>query len=97
MFQIVVDSAANIPAELVKKYDIRVISFVNYVNGKKVVCFDPDLTPEEERAKGKEYYDAVRAGADVKTGLVSSGRCGRCRRTRGRPCVRKDGQSAFRR
>lgn len=73
MFQIVVDSAANIPAELVKKYDIRVISFVNYVNGKKVVCFDPDLTPEEERTKGKEYYDAVRAGADVKTGLVSSG------------------------
>lgn len=73
MFQIVVDSAANIPAELVKKYDIRVISFVNYVNGKKVVCFDPDLTPEEERVKGKEYYDAVRAGADVKTGLVSSG------------------------
>ncbi len=73
MFQIVVDSAANIPTELVKKYDIRVISFVNYVNGKKVVCFDPDLTPEEERAKGKEYYDAVRAGADVKTGLVSSG------------------------
>lgn len=73
MFQIVVDSAANIPAELVKKYDIRVISFVNYVNGKKVVCFDPDLTPEEERAKGREYYDAVCAGADVKTGLVSSG------------------------
>lgn len=73
MFQIVVDSAANIPAELVKKYDIRVISFVNYVNGKKVVCFDPDLSPEEERTKGKEYYDAVRAGADVKTGLVSSG------------------------
>lgn len=73
MFQIVVDSAANIPAELVKKYDIRVISFVNYVNGKKVVCFDPDLTPEEERAKGREYYDAVRAGADVKTGLISSG------------------------
>ncbi len=73
MFQIVVDSAANIPAELVKKYNIRVISFVNYVNGKKVVCFDPDLTPEEERTKGREYYDAVRAGADVKTGLVSSG------------------------
>lgn len=73
MFQIVVDSAANIPAELVKKYDICVISFVNYVNGKRIVCFDPDLTPEEERAKGKEYYDAVRAGADVKTGLVSSG------------------------
>lgn len=73
MFQIVVDSAANIPAELVKKYDIVVLSFVNYVDGKPVVCFDPNLTLEEERAKGKEYYDAVRNGADVKTGLVSSG------------------------
>lgn len=73
MFQIVVDSAANIPAELVKKYDIRVISFVNYVNGSPLVCFDPELTEEEERTKGKEYYDAVRAGAEIKTGLISSG------------------------
>ncbi len=56
MFQIVVDSAANIPAQLVKKYDIRVISFVNYVNGQPLTCFDPDLTMEQERAKGKEYY-----------------------------------------
>ena len=73
MFQIVVDSAANIPAEIVKKYSIQVISFVNYVNGERLVCFDPDLTLEEERAKGKEYYDAVRAGAEIKTGLISSG------------------------
>lgn len=73
MFQIVVDSAANIPAQLVKQYNIRVISFVNFVNGKSVTCFDPALNMEEERAKGKEYYDAVRAGAEVKTGLISSG------------------------
>lgn len=73
MFQIVVDSAANIPAELVKKYDIRVISFVNYVNGQPLTCFDPDLTMEQERVKGKEYYDALRAGAEIKTGLISSG------------------------
>ena len=53
MFQIIVDSAANIPAELVKQYKIQVISFVNYVNGKKLVCFDPELTYEEERVKGK--------------------------------------------
>ena len=72
MFQIFVDSAANIPAEIVKKYQIRVISFVNFVNGKELVCFDPDLTMEEERSKGKEYYDAVRAGAEVKTSLVNS-------------------------
>ena len=73
MFEIFVDSAANIPAELVKKFKIKVLSFVNLVNGKEVTCFDPDLTPEEERQKGKDYYDMVRAGADIKTGLISSG------------------------
>lgn len=81
MFQIVVDSAANIPAELVKKYDIRVISFVNYVNGQPLTCFDPDLTMEQERIKGKEYYDALRAGAEIKTGLISSGDFEECFRS----------------
>ena len=81
MFQIVVDSAANIPAELVKKYEIRVISFVNYVNGQPLTCFDPDLTMEQERAKGKEYYNAVRAGAEIKTGLISSGDFEECFRS----------------
>lgn len=73
MFEIVVDSAANIPAELVKKYNIKVISFTNYINDEPKVCFNPDLTPEEERAEGKVYYDAVREGLDVKTGLISCG------------------------
>mgnify|MGYP002235281419 FL=1 len=57
----------------VKKYKIKVLSFVNLVNGKEMTCFEPDLTPEQERAKGKEYYDAIREGAEVKTGLISSG------------------------
>ena len=73
MFEIIVDSAANIPADLVKKFKIKVLSFVNLVNGKEVTCFDPDLPEEEERQKGKEYYDAIRSGAEVKTGLISSG------------------------
>lgn len=73
MFEIIVDSAANIPADLVKKFKIKVLSFVNLVNGKEVTCFDPDLSEEEERQKGKEYYDAIRLGAEVKTGLISSG------------------------
>ena len=72
MFQIFVDSAANLPAVTAKKYDIHVVSFVNLVNGKELVCFDPDLTPEEERAKGKEYYNAMRSGAEIKTGLIST-------------------------
>ena len=60
MFQVFVDSAANLPAVTAKKYDIHVVSFVNLVNGKELVCFDPDLSPEEELAKGKEYYNAMR-------------------------------------
>lgn len=60
MFQILVDSAANLPAELVKKYQINVLSFVNLVNGKSLTCFAPDLTPEEERARGTEYYQSIR-------------------------------------
>lgn len=73
MFQIVVDSAANIPAQLVKKYNIDVISFVNYVDGNKLICFDQSLTPEEEREKGTEYYNAMRKGSKVQTSLISTG------------------------
>ena len=72
MFQVFVDSAANIPAEIVKRYGIHVISFVNFVNGRQIVNFDINLTPEEERQKGTEYYNAVRNGAKVKTSLINS-------------------------
>ena len=73
MFQIIVDSAANIPAELVEKYKIEVISFINMIEGKEMPGFEPGLTPEEERAKGKEYYDAIRQGMVVHTSLINSG------------------------
>ena len=72
MFQIVVDSAANIPAEIVKKYGIHVISFVNHINGEDIVNFDINLNQEEEREKGKQYYEAVRSGARVKTSLINT-------------------------
>ncbi len=72
MFEVFVDSAANIPAVIVKEYGIHVISFVNTVNGEPLVCFNPDLTPEQEREEGHKYYDAVRAGADVKTSLINT-------------------------
>lgn len=72
MFQIFVDSAANIPATIARQYNIHVLSFVNYVNGKELVCYTPGLTPEEERKKGAEYYNAMRAGCEIKTGLIST-------------------------
>ena len=81
MFQIVVDSGANIPAELVREYNIRVLSFVNIANGQPLTCFDPDLTIEEERIKGKEYYDAIRGGMKVQTGLIGCGEFEDCFRS----------------
>ena len=72
MFQIFVDSAANLPAVTAKKYNIHVISFVNLISGKEVTCYNPDLSPEEEREKGKEYYDAMRKGCEIRTGLIST-------------------------
>lgn len=72
MFQVFVDSAANIPAEIVKKYGIHVISFVNHINGEDIVNFDINLNQEEEREKGKQYYEAVRSGARVKTSLINT-------------------------
>ncbi len=72
MFEVFVDSAANIPAEIVKEYGIHVISFVNMVNGEPLVCFQPDLTPEQEREEGHKYYDAIRAGATVTTSLINT-------------------------
>ena len=72
MFQIFVDSAANIPAVYVEKYGIRVIPFMNLVDGKEVPGFEPGLSLEEERAKGHDYYEAIRHGAVVKTSLVNS-------------------------
>ena len=73
MYEVFVDSAANIPAVDVKKYGINVVSFVNVVNGKSMVNFNPDLSLEEERKLGKEFYDAIRDGAEIKTSLVNTG------------------------
>ncbi len=77
-FRFLFISAANLPAVTAKKYDIHVVSFVNLVNGKELVCFDPDLSPEEELAKGKEYYNAMRTGCEIKTGLISTANFAEC-------------------
>ncbi|MBC8629656.1 DegV family protein [Blautia stercoris] len=72
MFQIFVDSAANLPAVIAKQYNINVISFINLIDGKEVTCYNPELSLEEERQKGTEYYNAMRKGCEIKTGLIST-------------------------
>ena len=73
MFRILVDSGANIPAELASRHQIDVLSFVNIIDGEFQTCYTPGLTPEQERSLGKEYYDRIRNGMTVKTGLISIG------------------------
>ncbi len=72
MFQIFVDSAANLPAVIARQCQIHVISFVNLVNDQELVCYHPGLSPEEERSKGREYYNAMRQGCRIQTGLIST-------------------------
>ncbi len=71
MFEIFVDSAANLPAEIVRKYGIHVVTFHTYLNGEMIQDFDITLSPEEERKRGHKYYQAIREGAEVKTSLVN--------------------------
>ena len=72
MFEIFVDSGANIPAEHVAKYGIHVICFMNIIDGRTIPGFEAGLSPQEERNKGRDYYNAIRAGAIVKTSLINS-------------------------
>jgi DegV family protein with EDD domain len=66
-FDIYVDSGANIPNKLVKERDIHVISFFCTVNGEERKCYEQDV-PFEKTAK--QFYDDMRAGAEVKTSLI---------------------------
>ncbi len=68
-FAIYVDSGANIPNDIRIARDIRVIPFRYTVNGEERLCFSEDM-PFEETAK--QYYDAMRAGAEAKTSLLTA-------------------------
>ncbi|MCM1437585.1 MAG: DegV family protein [Roseburia sp.] len=68
-FDIFVDSAANLPDDILKDTDIKVISYTCSVDGKDVVCFE-DGVPFAETAK--KFYAAMREGAETKTTLVNA-------------------------
>ncbi len=70
-FDIYVDSAANIPDELIEKYNIGVIPYLCTVNGIERTCYEKDGIFEQT---AKSYYEAMRNGADIKTSLVDAER-----------------------
>ena len=75
MFQIFVDSAANLPAVIAKQYNIHVISFINLVSGKEITCYNPDLSPEEERQKGKKETLTKESSSDNSCQLLIPNAC----------------------
>jgi len=72
MFDVFVDSGANLPATQVEKYGIKVIPFISRIGEEEIPGYIDGLSLEEEREKGKAYYNRIREGAVVKTSLVNS-------------------------
>ncbi len=68
-FDIYVDSAANLPDDLIKEYDIKVISYTCSIDGKDMECYE-DGVPFAETAK--KFYAAMREGSETKTTLVNA-------------------------
>lgn len=68
-FDIYVDSAANLPEDVLKVHGIKVISYTCSVDGEDVECYE-DGVPFAETAK--KFYEAMRAGSETKTTLVNS-------------------------
>ncbi|MDE6356491.1 MAG: DegV family protein [Clostridia bacterium] len=70
-FVIFADSAANVPFEFVKKYDIKIIPFLYNLEGVDYPCFTNDENFEET---AKAFYNKLNEGADIKTTLVNEAR-----------------------
>lgn len=63
MIRIITDTAANLPAELIQKYNIIVVPLSYTIN-------DVQATQNPaENFNGTEFYNAMRSGADIKTSM----------------------------
>lgn len=65
LFRIVTDTSANLPSELLEQYDIPVLPFSYYVDGKEANCVDT------RSFDGAAFYNAIRNGAKVTTSQIS--------------------------
>lgn len=70
-FDIFADSSANLPNELVKKHNIKIISYTCIADGEERLCYNED---EDFKVTAKKFYEDLRAGADIKTSLVDAQR-----------------------
>lgn len=65
MIKLFTDTSANLPVSIIREYGIEVVPFSYTVNGKEVpYSADTDFN-------GKAFYEAMRAGAEVKTSMIN--------------------------
>lgn len=64
MFKLLTDTSANLPSNIISKYNIDVIPFNYYVNGEEHTCLDINTFD------GAAYYGAIRSGARATTSQV---------------------------
>lgn len=65
MIKLFTDTSANLPVSITKEYDIEVVPFSYTINGKEVPY------SAETDFNGKAFYEAMRAGAEVKTSMIN--------------------------
>lgn len=65
MIKIFTDTSANLTADIIEEYNLGLVPFAYMVNGVEA---KPDTSGNFD---GKAYYDAMRAGADVKTSMIN--------------------------
>ncbi len=70
-FDIYCDSGANIPYDIIKERDIKVIPYYFTVDGVEKCCYEEGRGFENI---AKEFYTKVREGAEVKTSLLGAQR-----------------------
>lgn len=71
-YTIVTDSACNLPAQLVREYDIRVIP-LKLIVGREPMILDSELADDDEALKG--WNQRLRDGVDVRTSPANEAAC----------------------
>lgn len=65
MFQVITDTSANLPTELLREYGITAIPFPYFVNGARHTCLDTG------GFDGETFYGAMREGAEITTSQIN--------------------------
>lgn len=67
-FAIITDSASNLSDSTMEQHGIRAISYRSSVSGKEFLCY---VRGRDHVSACREFYAAMRAGAEIKTTMVN--------------------------